>query len=78
MGVDALGGAAVGGQSKVQFRCNRAEVGIMVDARGRPVELSADPLQRAAQNAKWRTQIGALGQSGVMTLARRALDSSWL
>lgn len=62
--VDALGGATVGGQSKVQFRCNRAEVGIMVDARGRPVELSADPLQRAAQNAKWRTQIGALGQSG--------------
>jgi uncharacterized protein (TIGR01319 family) len=42
-------------------RVSGGAVGLILDARGRPVELSRDPGRRREQNHKWLWDIGAVG-----------------
>jgi uncharacterized protein (TIGR01319 family) len=55
--VNAMGGAILRGDTS--FRCRPGTVGLIIDARGRPLSLPQDAAGRAAANARWALQIGA-------------------
>lgn len=59
--VAAVGGTVFGGDPR--FKCGPGTVGVIVDARGRPLPLPQDPVERASLNAKWARQIGAYDES---------------
>ena len=59
----ALGGASIAGESHARFTCRAGEVGVVIDARGRPLP----PLGGAAAaeaNARWARQIRAYDSPG--------------
>ncbi|MGH2605835.1 MAG: hypothetical protein ACRDG5_04530, partial [Anaerolineales bacterium] len=50
-----------GGPGKAgAVRVTGGAVGLILDARGRPLELPHDPVRRREQNMKWLWDIGAL------------------
>ncbi len=50
-----------GGQGKAgALRVAGGALGVIIDARGRPLELSNDPAERQALNLKWLKDVGAL------------------
>jgi hypothetical protein len=53
----AMGEASLKGPAKL--KCGPGTVGVIVDARGRPLALPDDPAERATLNARWAAQIGA-------------------
>lgn len=57
--VETLGQTAFRGTRRLEFETTGGTVGIIVDARGRPIVLPDDPDERARLNAKWAAQIGA-------------------
>lgn len=56
----AIGKAAFTGSSEIRFESSGGTVGIIVDARGRPLPLDGEGRARASRNAIWASQIGAL------------------
>jgi len=53
------GGASIGGEKQVSFKADAGQVGVIIDARGRPLIRPDDPAASAAQNARWASSIGA-------------------
>jgi hypothetical protein len=50
-----------GGQGKAgALRVAGGALGVIIDARGRPLELSNDPAERQELNLKWLKDVGAL------------------
>ncbi|MGE5579631.1 MAG: glutamate mutase L [Bacillota bacterium] len=66
----SLGGASIDGRTQVTFRCRAGKVGVIIDARGRPLDLHQDPRRRAEDNERWAEQIGAYGPEGGVPDAR--------
>jgi uncharacterized protein (TIGR01319 family) len=56
---EPLGQTSFRGMRRLEFDTVGGTVGVIVDARGRPLALPDDPAERARVNAKWATQIGA-------------------
>ena len=53
-----------GGPGKAgALRVSGGALGVIIDARGRPIELSKDPERRRALNQKWLYEIGAMLES---------------
>jgi hypothetical protein len=53
-----------GGRGKAgALRVAGGALGVIIDARGRPIELSTDPVRRRELNQKWLYDIGAMVQS---------------
>lgn len=65
----SLGGASIEGKTQVSFKCRAGTVGVMIDARGRPLDLQGDPRRRAEDNERWAAQIGAYGPEGGLPYA---------
>lgn len=61
---EALGVASIAGESQVHFKFRAGEVGVIIDARGRPLVLPDDRTAAAGANAKWAAQIGAYDGKG--------------
>ena len=59
MEVEPLGQTRFKGMRRLEFDSTGGTVGVIVDARGRPIRLPEDADERAQANAKWATQIGA-------------------
>jgi uncharacterized protein (TIGR01319 family) len=59
-----LGAGSIGGHEKASFQCAAGEVGVIIDARGRPLNLPLDRTALASANAKWSSQMGAYGGEG--------------
>jgi uncharacterized protein (TIGR01319 family) len=59
---EAHGSASIGGKSRIQFTCRAGQVGIIVDARGRPLRLPEDPIACAQASAEWSRQIASCGE----------------
>jgi len=57
--VEPLGQTRFKGMRRLEFDATGGTVGVIVDARGRPIRLPEDPDERAQTNAKWATQIAA-------------------
>ncbi|HHX27384.1 MAG: glutamate mutase L [Bacillota bacterium] len=62
--VEPLGQTGFRGMRRFEFDTVGGTVGVIVDARGRPIPLPADPEERARANARWATQIGAYDLHG--------------
>jgi hypothetical protein len=53
-----------GGRGKAgALRVAGGALGVIIDARGRPIELSKDPASRRELNQKWLFDIGAMIKS---------------
>ena len=51
------------GEKRGALRVAGGALGVIIDARGRPLELSNDPAHRRELNQKWLYDIGAMIQS---------------
>ncbi|HHY45389.1 MAG TPA: methylaspartate mutase [Firmicutes bacterium] len=56
---EVQGPVSIAGQSRVQLKCRAGQVGVIVDARGRPLTLPEDRTACAAANAQWLDQISS-------------------
>lgn len=65
----AFGSASIAGRPHVQFTCRAGEVGVIIDARGRPFSALGDA-DSAEANARWSRQIGAFDSPGGDEYAR--------
>ncbi len=62
--VEPLGQTGFRGMRCFEFDAIGGTVGVIVDARGRPLTLPEDPEERARLNARWASQIGAYDLQG--------------
>ena len=62
--VSTMGSARFREGSEVRFSSGGGVVGLILDARGRPLGIPGDNAARAAQNARWARQIGAYDGGG--------------
>jgi hypothetical protein len=60
----AVGAATIAGKSHVHFTCAAGEVGVIIDARGRPLSLPDERRAAAAMNARWAAEMGAYDERG--------------
>ncbi len=59
--VECHGSFHISSSSRAEFKAEGGEVGIIIDARGRPLVLRQDPEERVAEARKWVQQAGMTG-----------------
>ena len=59
-GLDVGAGPAKSWKGRVQG----GEVGVVLDCRGRPIELPRDEFERAAAQRRWLATVGAIAEEG--------------